>query len=208
MRNIPANILTALAGKELRPFLLFETTIDETAYRYTDCDVPIFFENLFEPRGLRLEPIQYSSQRIVDKMTLELDDLDDTMKPPFIAGDAQGSEAIMRAVVLDDDYKIIEGTAIIFFEGEIDDWELDEETLKVNIVSQFIRWSQNTLSRHGASCRWKKFKGIYCQYSGGSTWCDRTYARCEALGNEDNYGGFRWLPSIVEKDIWWGRNFG
>lgn len=208
MRNISSDILTALAGKELRGFLLFEATIDETPYRYTDCDVPIYYENMFYPRGMRVEPIQYSAQRIVDKMTIEIDDLDDTLKTPFIAGDAQGSPATMRAVVLDSDYAIIDDTCIIFFDGEIDDWDLDEETVQMNVVSQFIRWSQNTLSRHGASCRWKKFKGTYCGYSGASTWCDRTYTRCLALGNEDNFGGFRWLPSIAEKEIWWGRKFG
>jgi len=44
-----------------------------------------------------------------------------------------------------------------------------------------------------------------CLYAGGETWCDRTYARCLVLGNTDNFGGFRWLPSIIDKEIWWGR---
>ena len=44
-----------------------------------------------------------------------------------------------------------------------------------------------------------------CLYAGAETWCDRTYARCTVLGNTDNFGGFRWLPSIIDKEVWWGR---
>lgn len=209
MRDIPAGILTALMGKELRPFLLFEMTISEVAYRYTDCDVPIAFnENLYMPRGLRHEPINYSSQRIVDKTSVEIDNLNDELTPAFGSGAARGSEAILRAVVLDDDYHVISDAAVIFFEGEIDDWNRDEKRIQMSLVSLFIRWTQKTLTRHGASCRVKKFKGTQCGYAGASTWCDRTYARCEDLHNEDNFRGFRWLPSITDKDIWWGRSFG
>ncbi|GAI73202.1 unnamed protein product, partial [marine sediment metagenome] len=43
-----------------------------------------------------------------------------------------------------------------------------------------------------------------CGYGGGETWCDRTYARCVVLANSDNFGGFRWLPSIVDKEVFWG----
>jgi len=208
MRNIPANILTELQSSELRPFMLLQMTIDGTAYRYTDCDVPIHETNLYEPRAFQLDPVKYSTASIVDYVSFEIDDLDDVLKPPFIAGTAQGSEAILSAVVLDSDYAVVDSSSIIMFEGEIDKWSLDEKTIKVTVASQFVRWSQNTLNRHGASCRWKKFKGVYCGYSGGGTWCDRTYARCEALGNEDNFGGFRWLPSMADKDIWWGRSRG
>jgi hypothetical protein len=44
-----------------------------------------------------------------------------------------------------------------------------------------------------------------CAYLGDETWCDQSYARCVTLGNSDNFGGFRFLPSLMEKDIWWGK---
>jgi len=40
---------------------------------------------------------------------------------------------------------------------------------------------------------------------GAADWCDRTYTKCVTLSNTTNYGGFRWLPSIVDREIWWGR---
>ncbi len=37
------------------------------------------------------------------------------------------------------------------------------------------------------------------------TWCDQTFDRCKELGNQRNFGGFRFIPAIAEKQIWWGR---
>lgn len=43
-----------------------------------------------------------------------------------------------------------------------------------------------------------------CHYGGAQDWCDQTYERCKMLANKDNFGGFRFLPYIMEKEIWWG----
>ena len=107
-----------------------------------------------------------------------------------------------------EDYNAIIGSeedkSLILFEGEIDSWDLDESKIDIVVASIFTKWQQRTLSRHPPSCRWKKFKGDECKYAGGYTWCDRTYARCVFLNNSDNFGGFRWLPSIELKEVWWG----
>jgi len=95
--------------------------------------------------------------------------------------------------------------AITIFQGEIDAWQLDEQRLSMEVTSILTRWSQKTIMRHPSSCRWKKFKGDECGYSGAATWCDRTYTRCVALGNTANFGGNRWLPAIMDKELWWGR---
>ena len=46
-------------------------------------------------------------------------------------------------------------------------------------------------------CTWK-FKGTECAYAGGETECNRTWQRCNALGNEARFGGF---PSVPGKRI-------
>lgn len=95
--------------------------------------------------------------------------------------------------------------AISQFEGGLDAWTIDGRQLKVAAKSEMARWTQQPLSYHSISCRWKEFKGDECAYAGGESWCDRTYTRCEALGNTVNFGGFRWLPSIMDVEIWWGK---
>lgn len=36
-------------------------------------------------------------------------------------------------------------------------------------------------------------------------WCDHSYERCAQMSNSDNFGGFRWLPFLQDKILWWGR---
>jgi hypothetical protein len=45
-----------------------------------------------------------------------------------------------------------------------------------------------------------------CRYSGAEIWCDRSWDRCSALGNTINYGGFKYLPNIIGKQIYWGQS--
>jgi hypothetical protein len=96
------------------------------------------------------------------------------------------------------------GDPVTLFQGTIDGWDLDEEKVSLTVASELVQWSQRTLAKHSSSCRWKKFKGTECTYAGAEAWCDRTYTRCAALSNQANFGGFRWLPSIIDKEIWWG----
>ena len=102
-------------------------------------------------------------------------------------------------------FKLTTPAEIVLFEGILDSWGISEDKLNLTVTNILSRWAQRTLSTHSSSCRWKQFKGEECGYVGAATWCDRTYARCLALGNEANFGGFKWLPSIVDKEIWWGR---
>ena len=161
--------------------------------------------------NLKFSPIRYSLARIVDKADIEMSMVENpAMLYEFVGGTPQGSKVILRLVIIDDDnISMVGDTSFTLFEGSIDQWNMTEDTLQFTAVSAISQWSQKGLRTHGSSCQWKKFKGQTkdspCMYSGGQSWCDRTYARCEQLNNTDNFGGFRWLPSIVDKDIWWGR---
>jgi hypothetical protein len=225
MRDIDSTVIEQLQAEELRPFILVDMNIEGTHYRYTDCDVPISYGgNLYDPLGFQINPIQYSTSRIVDQVEVEIDNLNSVMTSLFVGGTPQGSTVVVKLVVYTLSASVIWASGIVWqagiqwmpsllqeagsvtlFEGEIDSWTLDEERLRMTVTSIFSRWSQRTLSRHSASCRWKKFKGTECGYSGTAEWCDRTYARCQALGNTANFGGFRFLPSIIGREIWWGR---
>jgi hypothetical protein len=138
-------------------------------------------------------------------MKVQIDNLDDALTSYFVGGSPQGSTVILKVVLLDSSYNIIAG-ALTLFEGSLDGWDLDEEKVSITVASELVRWNQKTLAKHSPSCRWKKFKGTECAYAGAEVWCDRTYTRCAQLVNTANFGGFRWLPSIQEKEIWWGRN--
>lgn len=205
MRTINASILAQLESNELRPFILLSWVIGGTTYRYTDCDIPIHLTNTYNPLGFKFSNIKYSLTNIVDKIDIEIDNLDSAQTAIFVDGTPQGSDVVVSTVVLDASLNVVNSSAVTIFQGEIDSWKLTERALAVTVTSIFYNWSQRTLSKHAPSCRWKQFKSTECDYAGGSTWCDRTRARCVILSNSTNYGGFRWLPSIVDKEIWWGR---
>jgi hypothetical protein len=231
MRTIDSDIIAQLQANELRPFLLLSVEIDGTTYYYTDCDVPISFDSHeYTPRKFTPESVRYSNNEIVSSVTFTIDDIDMDLKAVFVGGTPQGGAVKYSLIVLYENYQLYstfnltttagdlltgggdylvvsdnEGESAILFEGLIDDWEADETELRLTVKSIAIQWSRKNISKQSASCRWKVFKGTECAYSGAETWCDRTYARCEALGNTANFGGERWLPSIVGKSIWWGR---
>jgi len=178
----------------------------ESGFNYNDSSYT--FDVLlghFVPRKVKLDPIRYSMGRNVDSMEIQIDNLDDALTPAFVGGTPQGSTVTLSMVVLDANYKII-ATPVTLFKGIIDGWDMDEEKITLTVASELVRWNQKTLAKHSASCRWKEFKGAECAYAGAEGWCDRSFTRCTQLGNASNFGGFRWLPSIVDKEIWWGRS--
>jgi hypothetical protein len=159
---------------------------------------------LFNPRGLKFDLIKYSIQNVVDSVRIEIDNIDETLSIPFVGGTPQGAGVKIQLALLSTSYGVI-ASPITVFQGNLDSWNLDEEKINITVASEMVQWNQKTLAKYSPSCRWKSFKGTECKYNGSQPDCDRTYARCEALSNTANFGGFRWLPSIIDKDIWWGR---
>lgn len=136
---------------------------------------------------------------------------------PFVAGYSvgAGSAAVNFYLARDDssDDVYIDQVRIsnslyplTVFKGYLDGWKWDEEWLDVDVVCALSGWDKQAVRKASSTCRWQEFKGEECGYSGAETWCDRTYERCYALSNQANFGGFRWLPRIMNKTIWWGRN--
>lgn len=204
MINIHADILAQLRAKELRPFWLLTMALGTTV-RYTDCDVPIATGgNTFNPRYFKHGGIKYSIGKIVDSISVELDNIDQTLSTAFIGGDPQGSDVTVQEVVLNSSYAVVQ-TPVTWFQGTIDDWEADEDGINMKVVGPNYAWSRRLAGLHPSSCRWPVFKGTECTYAGGQSTCDRSYARCASLTNTNNFGGFRWLPSIEGKEIVWGR---
>lgn len=230
MRTVDTSIKSKFQSGQLIMFTLLKMTIDGTDYTYTDCDVPIHSTNTYSPRGIDLKGITYSDNQVVDKAELALDNLDDALTTVFVGGTPQGSDVYLYLVIMttgDDNYITMQSEAItmqgetitvqggggytivasplLVFQGEIDKWGFAEGTIDITVANIFNRWKRKTQARQNPSCRWKVFGGTECGYSGSESWCDRTYSKCSALGNTANFGGERWLASIVDKTIWWGR---
>jgi len=205
MRNIHASTLAELAALEFRPFLLVDKVIASEHYRYTDCDVPLMSDGgIYLPLQLSLDTIKWSQRYLADTARISYDNIDETMTALYAGSVVQGEPTTIFLVTVDAAGTVI-GEAVTLFPGYVDDWLLDETALDETLRSRVARGDVCTLKRYSPSCPWTVFKGTECGYAGDETWCDRTYARCRALANTDNFGGCRWLASLVTKEIWWGR---
>lgn len=206
-RPISSTILAEYESEMFRPFLLIKFSINNVDYRYTNCDVPIKYDGeLYYPFPFKVGDVQYSINDMVDSVNITFDNVGLQLYSAFVGQDAQREAFSLIAIVLDDSYQIIdEENTHVIFSGFIDEWSIEEMVLDVTIVSIFTTWKQKTLSRHPASCRWKVFKEKECKYTGDEALCDRSYARCLELQNTDNFGGFRHLPDLEDKELWWGR---
>lgn len=209
MLDVNPDITAQLASGEIRAFTLLRKVVDSVPYCFTECDVPIAFNGeLYTPRSYRAGQVSYSLARIVDSVSLSLDNLDDLFTAPYVGGNPQGSPVEIFNVVLDEDYQLIGSYPddhIVLFVGTLDDWKLVEGRLEITITSEMAQWHQRTARMQSSSCSWRRFKGTECGYFGSETRCNRSYNRCVELSNTANFGGERWLPSIEGINIWWGK---
>lgn len=215
MREIDQDLLDELRKGAIRPFMLLNLTLvndegEEFYFNKTDCDVPLYFEGEeFEPYPFSLDSVSYSTARIVDEAVIEIDVLDQALTYYFTETGQQDQNIGIRTVLLDSNFQIVGDAAFTMFSGEIDAWSLyPDEKIRITITNEFARWDMNTINVHSPSCRWKVFGGTECGYTKDypTQKCDRTYATCRGIySNEENFGGFRWLPDIEDKVIWWGR---
>ncbi len=159
--------------------------------------------NKFETMPFDISTINYSAKSSVDKVMINIQNVDLQMSAVFLNENIMNKWGILWIGFFDSNNVIID-QPIELFRGLVSTWKLSELKASITLVNEFIFWNKKTLRKHQSSCRWA-FKGTECGYSGAETWCDQGYARCTALSNTDNFGGDRWLPDLMEKEIYWGR---
>lgn len=200
MKNLPVALKTALESQEFVQALMIDMTVAGREFKFTSWTTPVVYSgSLFVPRGVNLSNISYSSTNIVDSIRIEFDDVDRALYSVFGDQDAGNFPITLTMVVLDSAWKV--ASSLDIFRGTIDQWNYKPGRLSLVAASIFAQWAQVTTSKFSGSCRWKVFKGEYCKYAKQGTKCDRTYAQCESYDNSNNFGGFRWLPSLVARRL-------
>lgn len=228
MRNFDAAIVAELLKEVTSTFLLLEFQFSST-YRYTDRDIPVFYDgNKYEPLGFNSGNSVYATSMSVDRITFDIDNVSLWFSALLLGEDIRNKTAILSfgcmgksSIQWDDDtswstidndaqwhqdsYSVL--GAFELFRGFVGAWELSELQAKITSVNEFIFWKKETLRICQASCPWTFVNdgSGECRYNGIETWCDQSWNRCKNLENDSNFGGFRFLPDISEREIWWGR---
>ena len=172
-------------------------------YRITDGDIPIIHEGeTFLPIAFKFGDISGSATLAVESIDIEIDDTGKTLAAIVLNEDIRNKWAILSVGAIDSEYVV---HVQEFLRGIIGGWQLyDENTLKITITNELVLWNKKPLRIQMSSCPWV-FKGTECAYSGAESTCDQTYERCRFLSNTDNFGGDRFINSLMQKEIWWGR---
>jgi hypothetical protein len=227
LKLFDATISAELQKEILQYFFLLELQLT-TTYRFTDGDVPIYEGGyLFSPRAFSFDNFAGSSSLAVEKIEITIDDTDQAISALLLGEDVRNKIAklylgvIARTHVIGTEWDIetewAEGNvwagdyehsnvvAQEMFQGFIGGWELyDDAGARLSLTNELVLWNKKTLRTQSTSCPWA-FKGTECAYAGSEIWCDQSYDRCTALVNSANFGGFRFLSSLMEKEIWWGK---
>jgi hypothetical protein len=230
MRNFDAEIAAEIEKENLRFFFLLELQLT-TTLRLNDIDINIYHESeLFVPRSFSFDSLAGSANLSVESFDIDIDDTDQVMSALLLGEDIRNKIAILyfgviaRTIVAPTYWEEdVDWTPGIEWEGEtyktemhiqefvrgiVGGWELyDDNKAKINITNEMVLWNKKCLRPQSSSCPWT-FKGTECTYAGAQTWCDQSYDRCTALSNSNQFGGERFMPSVIEKEIWWGRQRG
>jgi len=207
MRNFDADISAELEKENFRFFFLLELQLAST-YRFNDIDINIYHGgNLFSPRTFSFNSLSGSANLSVESFDIDIDDTDQVMSALLLGEDVRNKIAILY-------FGVIETTAPTemhiqeYIRGIVGGWELEGDgNCRINITNEMVLWNKKCLRPQSSSCPWT-FKGTECTYAGAETWCDQSYERCTTLSNSNQFGGERFMPSIIEKEIWWGRQRG
>jgi hypothetical protein len=203
MRNFIPGIASTIAAEEMTYFFLLELQLGAATVRYNDSDIQIIHEGkTFTPIAFKFGDISGSATLAVESIDIEIDDTGKTLAAIVLNEDIRNKWAILSVGAIDSEYVV---HVQEFLRGIIGGWQLyDENTLKITITNELVLWNKKPLRIQMSSCPWV-FKGTECAYSGGESTCDQTYERCRFLGNTDNFGGDRFINSMMQKEIWWGR---
>lgn len=199
MRNIDQNLLDSLSSEEYRPCILLFLTDIEQELRYTTWDYPVSYNSqVFNPRGMEIGSIKYGTSSVVESVSAKIDDVDRTMYS-FLTSPTYGIAGATVSIAVLDNYGQLIGASDVF-SGEVSEWSYSPANASLRISSIFVQWSTVTTKVFSGSCRWSMFKGVECKYTGVGRSCDRTYKQCEEYSNTDNFGGFRWIHSLEDKN--------
>lgn len=204
MKTFDPNTIIELAKEGHRFFILVELQLNDATYYYNNSDVDLWYNsNKYNSSDYSFGRIEQSGDLGVDTVSIKFNSTDAIINALILSEDIMSKTAILSFVCVDDDYQIIEAEPL--FRGLISNWTIGDANSIIEIKTELVLWRKEVLRKCQSSCRWE-FKGTECGYSGDMTWCDQSYEQCVALINTDNFGGFRFLPDIMEKEVWWGRS--
>ena len=202
MHNYNETFIQQIAAETAQFVMLIHLESNASLY-VTDCDIPLYYSgHKYSSRAMKVSNISSMAGGIVDRVTIDLDDIDNIIALNILSYDVRDKPVDIVYAALNSNHRIM--VAEILFKGFIGEWQIKPKSTALVVMNEFIHWKKRTQRTYSATCPWV-FKGVECGYTGDELSCPKKYNKCCDLGMRQNFGGFRFLPAISEKQIWWGR---
>ena len=175
---------------------------------YTDADINIVYDDgtgnqTYTSIGLEVPAVEYSASPAVDKITLVFDNVSQEFSQIVLGQEVRGKTVKVWLAALNAVPKVVGKS--LQFQGIIDSVEITREKAVFHIFSHMYLWQKKIPKRrHSSRCNWTFKDSGTCQYPGVDSVCDKSWDDCLSKSNTVNFGGFRWLPSLVDQRFWWG----
>ena len=234
MKSFDPGVILELEKEGFKFFIMIELVLGVGSLYYNNSDIDMWHNgNQYISTDFTFDKIEISDNLGVDEVMCRFNNADLSMGATVLSEDILSRTAIISFFCAADPGQLqaedetgidLEGalgdllleTPTAFgeqfvvaveelFRGLISDWDINEGEVAIQFKNELILWRKETLRACQSSCRWE-FKGTECTYSGAQTWCNQSYERCAELSNTDNFGGFRFILDVMEKEVWWGRS--
>ena len=203
MKTISTAINAQLEAEQFVYCYTVEIRFGAGTVYYTDADRPVHYNDIrYSPTPISFADIAYAAALSVDQVTVEFANASLTMSAYLLGEDARNRTIIISHAVLNSAGTCLGLTNL--FQGIIGEWEITEDRATIRALNELVLWRKRPLRTASATCPWI-FRGTECAYAGAGSWCDQSFSRCAELANQANFGGFRFLPALMEKQVWWGR---
>lgn len=187
-------LITIEFKSPLNPFMILEN--DSVAS--FDIKISDTVTHTYHTKLIQTSPVQASLDGNSEKMDVIISDISQDFAG-LVAdhGDVLTNTGCKIEQVIFDNADSMIGNPILLFEGLINNIQLSQTYCAFSVERPL--YSYSTVSpnmTYDINCqfKFKDDKDVRCQYKGAETKCDKTLARCKALGNVTNFGGY---PSVV-----------
>ena len=195
-------VLTNVWGNEsLQAGMFVDIAFSSATLGYTNFDVDLYHgSHRYLAGDLKIEGMSFGSDLSVDQVTVHMQNVDLGMSAIMLNNDEIGAIVTISMGAVHSSRRIYDLEPMIV--AEITGWMANEKVAKLTCSGLMARWAKKTMRVSQSSCPWP-IGNTECGYAGSET-CSQTWSRCKALGNQLNFGGFVYVPELMEKKIYWG----
>lgn len=190
--------------------------VASTTYYWTDADQDVYFDGKYwTAKGLAFSDLSYSIDGQTATTTVTFPNVDKAISTLFLGEELRNKTFMIYRVLLNNSLVpigvAVEADLSIVIDGLVDSIPSGHQTqAQVGLVSYNITGDVQIPRRQiEDKCPWIAiggFKGAtYCKYAGVETWCDGSKSRCDTLANSVNFGGFEYISSLQNQQIYWGQ---